>query len=240
MMRAFASTATIHSPIGLSRGRSHPPHRDRDTAFGLVAAEDLLVPRPALGAVEYHQVPFGRTAAVHVRPRLRKTLAQRVVGTGRIENAEPDLGDERIIERFPCTASQRAQDGAHGRSDVLPGGLAAAVRKALDERDGFQGRKREEMYRMFSELAAHPTMKSAYLMRPQKDGDAVIGPFIAPDTLEAVISEIGRLAVQASEVLDPFFPETWADVLPARADYARGRLEWFATFYPPKRPATPS
>ena len=139
-------------------------------------------------------------------------------------------GDRTLIARW------RFADEKARRREFSP----AAVRKALDERDGFRGRKREEMYRMFYELAAHPTMKSAYLMRPQKEGDAVIGPFIAPGTLEAVLSEMGRLAVQVSEVLDHFLPETWADVLPARADYARGRLEWFATFYPPERPAAVS
>ena len=36
---------------------SHPPHCDGRAALDLVAAEDLLVPRPALGAVEHHQVP---------------------------------------------------------------------------------------------------------------------------------------------------------------------------------------
>ena len=133
-------------------------------------------------------------------------------------------GDRALIERWRC-ADDKAQ-----RRDFSP----AAVRKALDERDGFEGRKREEMYRMFSELAAHPTMKSVYMMRPQKDGDAVIGPFMAPDSLQAVLSEMGRLAVQVGEVLDHFFPETWADVLPARENSARARLEWFATFYPPK------
>ena len=136
-------------------------------------------------------------------------------------------GDRALIERWRC-ADDKAQ-----RRDFSP----AAVRKALDERDGFEGRKREEMYRMFSELAAHPTMKSVYMMRPQKDGDAVIGPFMAQDSLQAVLSEMGRLAVQVGEVLDHFFPETWADVLPAREDSARARLEWFATFYPPKSPA---
>ena len=138
--------------------------------------------------------------------------------------------DRTLIERW------RFADDKTRRREFSP----AAVRKALDERDGFRGRKREETYRMFSGLAGHPTMKSAYLMRPEKEGDAVIGPFIAQGTLEAVISEMGRLAVQVSEVLDHFFPETWAGVLPARAEYARSRLEWFATFYPPKPRAAAS
>ena len=139
-------------------------------------------------------------------------------------------GDRTLIARW------RLADDKTRKRDFSP----VAVRIALDGRDGFEGRKREEIYRMFCELAAHPTMKSAYMMRPQKDGDAVIGPFIAADSLEAVLSEMGRLAVQVGEVLDQFFPETWADVRPAREDYARGRLEWFAMFYPPKPPAAPT
>ena len=59
---------------------------------------------------------------------------------------------------------------------------------------------------------------------------------MAPDSLQAVLAETGRLAIQVGEVLDHFFPETWADVLPVREDSARARLEWFATFYPPKPP----
>lgn len=133
-------------------------------------------------------------------------------------------GDRTRIERWRCA------DDKTRRREFSP----AAVRKALDERDGFEGRKREELYRMFSELAAHPTMKSAYMMRPRKNGDAVIGPFMEATSLQAVLSEMGRLAVQVGEGLDVFFPETWADVLPAREDCARGRLEWFAAFYPSK------
>jgi len=45
---------------------------------------------------------------------------------------------------------------------------------------------------------------------------------------------MGQLAVQVGEGLNAFFPDTCADVLPAREDGARGRLEWFAAFYPSK------
>ncbi|MFB9985059.1 hypothetical protein ACFSQQ_41010 [Mesorhizobium kowhaii] len=70
------------------------------------------------------------------------------------------------------------------------------VREALDARDGFTSMKRFEMYELFSELAGHPTMKSAWMMRPQKEGDAVIGPFVETTALKAVLSEMGRLAIQ--------------------------------------------
>lgn len=106
------------------------------------------------------------------------------------------------------------------------------VREALDARDGFTSLKRAEMYELFSELAGHPTMKSAWMLRPQKDGDAVIGPFIEKTTLEAVLSEMGRLAVQAGEALNGFFPPAWHHSLPARVAFAQIKMEWIANFYP--------
>jgi hypothetical protein len=53
------------------------------------------------------------------------------------------------------------------------------VREALDTRDGFTSKKRFEMYELFSELAGHPNMKSSWMMRQQKDGDAVHGSNVA-------------------------------------------------------------
>lgn len=105
------------------------------------------------------------------------------------------------------------------------------VRMALDERDGFGGMKRAEIYELFSELAGHPTMKSMYMMRPQKDGDAVIGPFIETAALEAVLSEMGRFAVQAGEILNAFFPETWTHGREARVAFERVKRQWLDTFY---------
>jgi hypothetical protein len=106
------------------------------------------------------------------------------------------------------------------------------VREALDARDGFATKKRAAVYELFSELAAHPTMKSVLMMRPQKNGDAVIGPFLEKTAIEAVLSEMGRLAIQAGGVLDGFLPNDWVHAAPAREDFAASRLLWVATFYP--------
>lgn len=106
------------------------------------------------------------------------------------------------------------------------------VREALDARDGFDGKKRAALYKLLSELAAHPTMKSVFMMRPQKDGDAVIGPFIEVTSLEAVLSEMGRLGVQVGEVLNAFIPKTWTNAHEACAAFARVRQRWLETFYP--------
>jgi hypothetical protein len=105
-------------------------------------------------------------------------------------------GDRSLIERWRCS------DEKARMRDFSP----VKIREALDARDGFTSKKRYETYKMFSELAGHPTMQSAFMMRPQRDGNAVVGPFMEATTLEAVISEMGRLAVQAGEQLNLFFP----------------------------------
>lgn len=107
-----------------------------------------------------------------------------------------------------------------------------AVRKALDTRYGHTTERRKDLYKTFSELAAHPTMKSAWMMRPQKNGDAVIGPFIEEASLQAVLSEMGRIAVQVGLHLVKFFPADWEKGLGPRLAFARATKEWFATFYP--------
>jgi hypothetical protein len=98
-------------------------------------------------------------------------------------------GDRTLIERW------RFADKKARIKDFGP----VRVREALDARDGFTEKKRFAMYEIFSELAGHPTMKSAFMMRPQPDGDAVICPFVEATTLDAVISEMGRLAIQVGE-----------------------------------------
>jgi hypothetical protein len=137
--------------------------------------------------------------------------------------------DRSLIEQW------RQADEKGRRKDFSP----ARVRKALDARDGFTSKRREDVYRMFSELAGHPNMKSAWMMRPQKDGDAVIGPFMEITALEAGVSEMGRLAVQVGEQINVFLPADWAHGLPARLMFARLKLQWRSTFYPTTRAGSP-
>ncbi len=131
-------------------------------------------------------------------------------------------GDRLLIERW------RLSDKAARMKAFSP----LRVREALDARDGFTSRKRAEMYEMFCELAGHPTMKSAWMMRPVKEGDAVIGPFIEPTTVEAVLSEMGRLAVQIGDVLAEFIPSGWRPGLPVRLAFIESKTEWIGRFYP--------
>jgi hypothetical protein len=105
------------------------------------------------------------------------------------------------------------------------------VREALDARDGFATKKRSEIYDLFCDLAGHPTMKSALMMRPQKNGDAVIGPFMAATPFGGVIFEMGRTAIQVGETLERFLPKRWDRILDARFAFAKRKQLWLTTFY---------
>jgi hypothetical protein len=129
-------------------------------------------------------------------------------------------GNPSLIERW------RRADKKARKKDFSP----VKVREALDARDGFTAKKRFEMYELFSELAGHPNMKASWMMRPQKDGDAVIGPFMETTALEAVISEMGRLAIQVGEKLDRFFPVDRG--MPSRVGFAQLKQNWINTFHP--------
>ena len=104
-----------------------------------------------------------------------------------------------------------------------------AVRKALDERDGFNTGRRAETYKMFSDLAAHPNMHSQHMLRPRRGGDILMGPFMEDTTLHAGISEMGKLAVQAGEIMNAFPPKDWSAEV--RTSFALVKKKWIETFY---------
>lgn len=105
------------------------------------------------------------------------------------------------------------------------------VREALDKRYGHTEKKRAEIYQLFSELAAHPSMKSALMLRPTIGGDAVIGPFIEKQALTVQLSEMGRLAVQVGEVLGSFIPTWWGPAASCRASFVEAKSRWLNRFY---------
>ena len=49
-------------------------------------------------------------------------------------------------------------------------------------------------------------MQSMHMLRPQLGGDAVGGPFVEIKTLQAVLSEMAKLAIQFGEIVSKFFP----------------------------------
>lgn len=104
------------------------------------------------------------------------------------------------------------------------------IRKALDERDGNTSKKRAELYEMFSELAAHPNMKSAMMLRPKGTDDAFVGPFFDATSLKASLAEMGRLALQVGEILDAFFPMEWREAYPTRQAFIYVKEQWYKRY----------
>ncbi|PCJ06276.1 MAG: hypothetical protein COB16_13835 [Rhodobacteraceae bacterium] len=74
------------------------------------------------------------------------------------------------------------------------------VRKYLDDRDGFEGKKRMQNYKALSTLGAHPSPGGLELKR---DGGKAIrsGPFKQRDTLEQCIQEAVRVVLPLCEML---------------------------------------
>lgn len=130
--------------------------------------------------------------------------------------------DRSLIEKW------RLADRKTLRNEFSP----VAVRKTLDQRDGYTTKRREEAYKMFCELAAHPSIKSDLMMRPQKNGDAVIGPFVEETALSSVISEMGRLAVQSGANIALFIPSDWDRSLGPRLRFLNTSTKWRLKFYP--------
>ena len=138
--------------------------------------------------------------------------------------------DRTLIERW------RFADKKARLKDFAP----VKVREALDLRDGSAGKIRFEIYEMFSELAAHSNMRSVLMMRPMPGRDAVIGPFMEPTTLDAVLFEMGRLAIRVGETLSLFFSADLSIEIPSRLAFAKLKQQWIATFYPLASTPTPS
>lgn len=130
-------------------------------------------------------------------------------------------GDRAEISRW------RLADKAVRKRQFAP----VHIRTALDKRDGFTERRRQKAYEMFCELAAHPTMQSDYMMRPNKDGDAVIGPFMEITGLDAVLSEMGRLAVQVGTILAVFLVDYGNIAAAARKAFDHDMHRWLKEFY---------
>lgn len=101
------------------------------------------------------------------------------------------------------------------------------VRRHLDKRDGFEGKKRDAAYRLLSTLAAHPSMEGIAMLKPA--GMKVhMGPFIDEHTLEAVLAETAKLAVQAGELVGDFLPPEEPLVEKSYHAFLISKNRWFA------------
>lgn len=101
-----------------------------------------------------------------------------------------------------------------------------AIRKALDDRDGFTERKREAAYNLLCELGTHPTNKGFQMLLI--DGVNVhCGPFLENTALKAVLAELAKTHIQAVLIFQRFIEWRTVEVAEAKIDFMEAQGLWF-------------
>lgn len=101
-----------------------------------------------------------------------------------------------------------------------------AVRNALDKQTGLGKSKREAIYRKFSMLAGHASKAGFEMLRPKGGDGAVIGPFMDPTALKALLEEQGTLAIQAGFAFNTFFTDDTPDSCLATRTFMTGAMHY--------------
>lgn len=103
----------------------------------------------------------------------------------------------------------------------------AAVRKALDARDGWANSRREPLYKLFCEYAAHASQPGFRLVAP--DGLAKIGPFLDKALLTASLWDMAKHGGHGALVLSMHFADK-EPLFNANALYIAQLRAWHTKF----------
>ncbi len=96
-------------------------------------------------------------------------------------------------------AAWKASDATTRRDKYGP----AAIRQALDKRDGFKKKKRDSVYKIFCEYGAHPTSVGFNMTAQNALGE--IGPFMRKDYLGLALEDLAmRVPLFALAYLNNF------------------------------------
>lgn len=74
---------------------------------------------------------------------------------------------------------------------------AAKTRIALDDRDGFTERGREQHYKLLCELGSHPSYRGFQMMISRPGNLVTVGPFFSEPMLGPVLYELAKVLVHA-------------------------------------------
>jgi len=105
----------------------------------------------------------------------------------------------------------------------------AAVRAALDKRDRFTTGKRDDAYKMFCQLAAHPTYQGFHMLTAKRGDDIHTGPFFDMKLLKAGLEELARQLAQAGSIFINLFPQEQSDWA-ARLLFFETQGQWVERF----------
>ena len=93
----------------------------------------------------------------------------------------------------------------------------AAIRQALDRRDGFEGKRRMGLYILLSEYAAHATAPSFRLV--MREGLGEIGPYYSDKLLKAWVEETVKLMAQGGAIFMSHFEHVAPALLVEKAGF---------------------
>jgi hypothetical protein len=110
---------------------------------------------------------------------------------------------------------------------------AYKVRTALDDRDGFTERKREEHYKRLCTLGAHASYQGFEFLRPTAGGDAHCGPYFADRALDATAAELAKLSVTAARTFTMFFDARSLVDYEVALSFMEVEVAWFEHFLGP-------
>jgi len=98
------------------------------------------------------------------------------------------------------------------------------IREALDKRDKFKAKKRQESYERLCEYATHPTYRGFKLIAP--DGMGNVGPFFDQKFLRAWLEETAKLVVHDVVVLSGHFAAVEPEVDLTQGLFLRAASAW--------------
>jgi hypothetical protein len=127
-----------------------------------------------------------------------------------------------IAEWRGCTESERNKKFS-----------AYKVRTALDDRDGFTERKREEHYKLLCNLGAHASYQGFQLLQSTAGGNAHCGPYFANRALEATVAELAKLCVSAAGTFTLFFEGKSLLDDETKLSLMEAQVAWFEHFIGP-------
>lgn len=104
------------------------------------------------------------------------------------------------------------------------------VRKALDNKDGFTGKKRAAAYHLLCELASHPTYKGFQMLAP-KGHEHHCGPFFDATALKALIEELVKLSIQAGQNHSSLCESETKAKMATKIDFMEACGEWFEQYF---------
>ena len=100
----------------------------------------------------------------------------------------------------------------------------AAIRQALDKRDGLTQAKRKQLYDLMSHMATHATPSGFRLAA--KDGLGEIGPFFDRDKFQAWVEEAAKMAGHAGIIFSHAMRKSDLKLLPVKVDYLDKLATW--------------